>query len=153
MNIKRDQKISVDLRQSAGQRDPETYAIIGAAMEVHGELRNGFLEAVYQDALAVEFATRNIPFEREKLLQVIYKGRVLPSFYKADFVCFGSVLVECKALKAISGIEEAQVLNYLRITRLTKAVLLNFGTPSLEYKRLIFTPIGICADLRQSVDT
>jgi len=133
-------------------RDPQTFAIIGAAMEVHRELRHGFLEMVYQDALAVEFALQQIPFEREKLLQVSYKGGILPSFYKADFVCFGGVLVECKALQAVSGVEEAQVLNYLRITGLPRAVLLNFGTRSLEYKRLIFTPDGICADLRESVE-
>ena len=121
-------------------RDPETFAVIGAAMEVHKELRNGFLEVVYQDALAVELASRSIPFEREKLLQVRYKGGILPSFYKADFVCFGNVLVECKALQAIGNVEQAQVLNYLRITGLTRAILVNFGTPSLEYKRLILSP-------------
>ena len=90
-------------------KDPETFAIIGAAMEVHRELRHGFLEAVYQDAVAVEFASLRIPFEREKLLRVSYKGGILPSFYIADFVCFGSVLVECKALQAVGGVEEAQV--------------------------------------------
>ena len=133
-------------------RDPETFAIIGAAMAVHRELRHGFLETVYQDALAVEFALQQIPFEREKLLRVSYKGGILPSFYKADFVCFGSVLVECKALRAVGGVEEAQVLNYLRIIGLPRAVLLNFGTRSLEYKRLIFTPDRICANLRESAE-
>ena len=133
-------------------RDPENFAVIAAAMEVHRELRHGFLETVYQYALAVEFTLQQIPFEREKLLQVSYKGGILPSFYKADFVCFRSVLVECKALQAVGGAEEAQVLNYLRITGLPRAVLLNFGTRSLEYKRLIFTPDRICADLRESVE-
>ena len=139
---------SFDLKK----RDEETYAVIGAAMEVHRELRNGFLEVVYQDALAVEFAIRKIPFEREKLLQVRYKGGILPSFYKADFVCFGSVLVECKAMKAMGGPEEAQILNYLRITGLSRALLINFGTPSLEYKRLIFTHQEICGNQRQSAE-
>ena len=120
-------------------RDRDTFAIIGAAMEVHRELRNGFLEAVYKDALAVEFAIRQVPFEREKLLQVVYKGGTLPSFYKADFVCFGSILVECKAIPSMGRADEAQALNYLRITGLTRAILLNFGKSSLEHKRLVFT--------------
>jgi len=134
------------------ERDPETFAIIGAAMEVHRERHRGFLEPIYRDALAVEFASRQIPFEREKLLQVFYKGGILPSYYKADSVCFGTVLVECKALKPLSGDEESQVLNYLRITRLERGILINFGTRSLEYKRYIFTPDQICVNLRESVD-
>ena len=121
------------------QKDPETYAIIGAAMEVHRELRHGLLEIVYQDALVVEFGARSIPFEREKLLKVFYKGNPLPSFFKADFVCFGSVIVECKSQASIGGAEDAQVINYLRITSLERAVLLNFGTPSLQYKRLVLS--------------
>jgi GxxExxY protein len=106
------------------------------------------LEAVYQDALAVEFQVRGIGFEREKLPRVHYKGRVLASYYKADFVCFGSVLVECKALSQIGGVEDAQVINYLRITGLERALLLNFGAPSLQYKRLIFSQKE-SADLRR----
>jgi len=132
--------------------DPETYAIIGAAMEVHRELGHGFLEAVYQDALAVELNLRSIPFQREKLLPVLYKGGILPASYKADFICFDGVLVECKALQAIGGVEESQVLNYLRITRLTRAVLLNFGARSLGYKRIILSSQKICENLRQSAD-
>jgi GxxExxY protein len=134
------------------KRDVETFAIIGAAMEVHRELKHGMLEAVYQDALEVEFRLRGIPFEREKLLQVHYKGEVLHSYYKSDFVCFGSVIVECKALSQIGGVEEAQVINYLRITSLERAVLLNFGTSSLQYRRLVFSRNEICAHRRKSAD-
>lgn len=122
-----------------GKRDPETFAVIGAAMKVHRELRCGLLEAVYQDALEVEFRLRGIPFEREKLLRVHYKGQVLNSCYQADFLCYGGVMVECKALSPMGGVEDAQVINYLRITGLERAVLLNFGTPSLQYKRLVLT--------------
>jgi GxxExxY protein len=113
--------------------------VIGAAMEVHRELGSGFLEAVYQDALAVELAAQGVPFEREKLLQVRYKGRILPSYYRADFVCYRGLLVECKALPSLTGIESAQVLNYLRITQVQRAVLLNFGNPTLQYRRFVLT--------------
>jgi len=132
--------------------DPETYAIIGAAMEVHRELGEGFLEAVYQDALSIEFIARSIPCEREKILPVSYKGTVLPSFYKADFICFGNVLVECKALDAIGKTEESQVINYLRITGLSRSVILNFRTRSLQYKRLVLTQDKICGNLRKSAE-
>lgn len=121
------------------QKDPETYGIIGAAMEVHRELRHGLLEVVYQDALVVEFGTRGIPFEREKLLKVFYKGKPLPSFFKADFVCFGSVIVECKSQASIGSPEDAQVINYLALTGLERAIILNFGAPSLQYKRLVLS--------------
>ena len=121
-------------------------------MEVHRELGPGFLEAVYQDALAVELNAKRIPFEREKMLRVSYKGGLLPSAYKADFICFDGVLVECKALAALSGTEESQVLNYLRITGLSRALLLNFGSRSLQHKRLVFSSEKICGNLRQSAE-
>ena len=119
------------------KRDPQTYAIIGAAMEVHRELGPGFLEAVYQDALAIEMAARDIPFVREVDVPVRYKNRVLPSCYRADFICFGEVIVELKALDSLAGTHEAQVINYLKATGLTRALLLNFGAKSLECKRLV----------------
>lgn len=89
------------------KRDPETYALIGAAMAVHGELGAGFLEAVYQEALALEFETRKIPFEKEVALPVWYKGRRLSASYRADFVCYGRVIVETKALGTIGNGDEA----------------------------------------------
>ena len=85
-------------------------------------------------------------------MRVHYKGQVLPSYYKSDFVCFGSVIVECKALSQIGGVEDAQVINYLRITSLERAVLLNFGTSSLQYRRLVFSQNEICANRRKSAD-
>jgi len=120
------------------KRDPETYAIIGAAMAVHSELGNGFLEAVYQEALQREFQSRNIPFEREKRLPVYYRGRVLNSYYQSNFVCFSSVIVELKARQRISGNEEAQIINYLKAARLNRDLLINFGAKSLQYKRFVY---------------
>lgn len=106
----------------------------------------GVLRAVFQEALAVELASHKIPFEREKLLQIRYKGGLLPSFYKADFVCFGSVLVECKAIGQIGKAEIAQTLNYLKVTGLGRALIVNFASASLEYKRLVLTSAKICVN-------
>ena len=128
-------------QMNTDDRDPQTYAIIGAAMEaLRGrQLGPGFLEAVYQEALAMEFTARSIPFAREAELPVYYKGRRLTCSYRADFVCYESVIVELKALHSITGVEEAQLLNYLKATRLERGLLLNFGCPSLQPKRLIFS--------------
>ena len=116
-------------------RDPRTYAVIGAAMEVHKQLGYGFLEAVYQEALAVEMELREIPFSREVMLPVHYKNRQLAVGYRADFLCFENVVVELKALRKLSTIEEAQILNYLKATGFETGILINFGSRSLEYKR------------------
>lgn len=129
--------VSGQLSRSKDKRDPETYAIIGAAMEIHRELGPGFLEAVYQDALEWEFKIRNIPFVREHPIPVIYKGTKLGTPYRVNFFCFGSVLVELKAIKTLSPIEDAQAIHYLKATGFHRAMLINFGAPSLEYKRLV----------------
>jgi len=118
-------------------KDTETYAIIGAAMRVHSELGCGFLEKVYQDALEWELRDQKIVYYREYNIQVFYREHRLESFYIADFVCFQNIIVELKALKALSGIEEAQVLNYLKATKFERALLLNFGKTQLEYKRYV----------------
>ena len=120
------------------ERDPQTYAIIGAAMEIHRQLGHGFLEAVYQEAALAEFPLKDIPFEREVSLPIKYKNVILPTHYCADFVCFSEVIVEFKALSRLSTVEESQLLNYLKATGLKRGLLINFGTTSLQYKRLVW---------------
>jgi GxxExxY protein len=112
---------------------------MGAAMEVRRELGCGFLEPVYQEALALEFGRQGIPFEREVELPITYEGQPLNTSYRSDFICFGSVVVELKALGILSGIEEAQLINHPKATGLEAGLLVNSGAPSLEYRRLIYT--------------
>jgi GxxExxY protein len=119
--------------------DPRTYALIGAAMEVHRQLGCGFLEAVYQEAYEIELTDRCIPFEPQVELPVRYKGRVLKTFYKADVLSHSAVVVEIKALSQLGPAEESQVLNYLKATGYETGLLLNFGRTSLQYKRYVRT--------------
>jgi GxxExxY protein len=116
--------------------DEGTYKIIGAAMEVHRHLGCGFLEAVYGDALAIEFASRNIPLEREKLINIKYKDTTLEHYYVADFVCYDSIIVELKAVTELNKTFEAQVLNYLNATGYESGLLINFGELSLKHHRI-----------------
>ena len=134
------------------QKDPETFAIIGAAMEVHRELGRGFLELVYQTALALEFQERGIPFKAEVALPIRYKNRLLTCAYRADFVCFESSIVETKAISMLASADEAQLINELKATGLTRRLLLNFGAASLEHKRLIFSPAENLRKSAKSVD-
>jgi GxxExxY protein len=120
-------------------KDQESFAVIGAAMAVHRELGHGFLQPVYQEALAIEFQDRAIPYAREAMLPITYRGMMLVVHYKADFICFGEIIVELKALSRLSGTEESQVINYLKASGKQRALLINFGSPSLEYKRLVYT--------------
>jgi len=113
-----------------------TGMVIGAAMEVHKILGAGFLESVYEESLAHEFSWRNIPYERQKLIPVFYKTVEVKQFV-CDFLVDDKVIVELKAIKAITDAEKAQVLNYLKAAELKVGLLLNFGTLSLEYYRFV----------------
>ena len=115
----------------------ECYRIIGACMEVHSELGSGFLEAVYQEALAKEFCTREIPFLSESRLDVYYKGEKLNKYYYADYICFNQIIIEIKAIEGLTDEHLAQVLNYLKATGFRIGLLINFGTSKLQYKRVI----------------
>jgi len=116
----------------------ESYKIIGACIEVHKELGCGFLEAVYQEALAIELDLQNIPFQREHELEIYYKGILLNKKYTPDFIGFDKIIVELKAISSILSEYESQVLNYLKVTGFKLGLLVNFGKPSLEYKRLVY---------------
>lgn len=115
----------------------ECYQIIGAAMEVHNELGCGFLEAVYQEALAILLDEKLIPFEKEKVLEISFRDNILQKKYITDFLCFDEIIVELKATDSIHTEHIAQALNYLKATRKKIALLINFGTTRLQYKRII----------------
>ena len=118
--------------------DQETYSIIGAAIEVHKQLGPGFVEYVYGDALEIEFQLRGIPFEREVSIPIDYKGTTLKHIYVADFICYGHVIVELKAVEKILPIHEAQILNYLKATQIKRGLLLNFSDVILQKRRYVF---------------
>jgi GxxExxY protein len=111
-------------------------------MAVHTELGCGFLEAVYKAALAVEFRRVRVPFEREVGLKISYRGEELPLIYRSDFVCYGAVIVEVKAHEAITALDLAQTINYLRAARLPRGLLLNFGGASLTHRRVVWGGTG-----------
>jgi GxxExxY protein len=113
-----------------------TGKVIGAAMEVHKTLKNGFIESVYDEALAIELVIQKIPFERQKPLNVMYKGRPAKQFV-CDTIADGKVVVELKAVKRLTEGDVAQLLNYLKATVMELGLLLNFGVGSLEFKRVI----------------
>ena len=118
----------------------ESYAIIGAAMEVYNELGPGFLEVIYHDAMKIELSEQNIPFESEKPLSVCYRGHILPHEYFADLICCDRILVELKAAKDIHEANLAQVMNYLKATGLALGYVINFGNPEkLQWKRVLMS--------------
>ena len=115
----------------------EAYKIVGAMMSVHNELGCGFLEAIYQEALEMEFLLQGIPYEREKELEVRYKGNVIGKKYKADFICYNKIIVELKAVDKILPEFKAQTLNYMKMSNSKLGILANFGQTSLEIQRLV----------------
>ena len=117
--------------------EEETEKIIGAAIAVQRELGTGFLEPVYQEALAIEFKLRGIPYEREKELSINYKGFILDKTYRADFVCYDKILLELKAVDRLTSEHTAQVLNYLNATEFKLGLLVNFGECPIKPKRII----------------
>lgn len=118
--------------------ETETYAIRGAVFEVYREMGCGFLEAVYQECLEKELSQRGLPFVAQHELQLRYKGEPLKQTYKPDLICFDSIVVELKALSATTGEHQAQVLNYLKATRMKLGLLVNFGChPKATIERLI----------------
>ena len=118
----------------------EVYNIIGAAMEVYNQLGSGFLEAIYQEALEIELTERKIPFVSQPELPVNYKGKRLKKYYVSDFFIYDKILVEIKSIKRLTSIEEAQLINQLKITQSKVGLLINFGAnANLEWKRMVNT--------------
>ena len=115
----------------------ESYAIVGACIKVHRSLGTGFLEAVYEEALEREFLILKIPFKKQVKLHLYYDNQKLKKQYRADFVCYDTIIVEIKTVTQIPVTFYAQLTNYLKCTKMELGMLINFGTPSLTYKRMI----------------
>lgn len=116
----------------------ECYAVMGACFEVYKVKGCGFLEAVYQECLEREFALRGVPFVAQVEHPLSYKGAALRQTYRSDFVCFGSVLVELKAVSKIADEHRAQLINYLHATGLRAGLLVNFGHhPMVEWQKIV----------------
>ena len=122
------------------ERDPRTYAIIGAAMDVHNELGPGLLEPPYQEAMEMELEQRSVPFEAQPIIRIFYKGREIKSYYKPDFICYKDVVVELKVQKCLTEKDEAQIINALKCAKKKTGLPINFGESSLVYRRFINDP-------------
>jgi len=116
----------------------ESYKIIGACMEVHRELGFGFKEIIYKDALEIEFKSLEIPYQREKLYKIEYKGQILPRRYPADFVIYDSIILEVKAMPMIINNFVLQTRNYLKASGIRLGIIANFGESSFKSKRVVF---------------
>ena len=118
----------------------KAFAVIGACMAVHKDKGNGFIEPVYQDALEIELELSGIPFDPQRNYPIQYRGRELKHTYTPDLLCFGKIIVELKAVKALTDEHRAQVLNYLKVTRHNLGLIVNFGShPRLEWERIILS--------------
>lgn len=126
------------INDEVDKRDPLSYEIIGAALDVHCDLGCGFLEAVYQESLELELNWRKVPFIAQPEIRLYYKEAPLEKFYKPDFICFDSHIVEIKAESCLTKIDEAQIINVLKAARRRVGLLINFGQPSLIYKRFVY---------------
>ena len=116
----------------------ESYSIIGACFEVYKEKGNGFLEAVYQECLSIEFSEQQIPFVEKPRLQLQYKGYKLEKEYEPDFLCYDKIIVEIKAVKHLTDEHRAQVINYLKTAGMQLGLIVNFGHyPRIEYERFV----------------
>jgi GxxExxY protein len=114
----------------------ESYEIIGAAMNVHNALGRGFTEKVYQEALAIEFQEKGIPFQREVEIHAVYKGNTLSATFIPDFICYDKIIVELKAVTELDDMHRAQALNYAKVAGSNLALLINFGETRLVAERL-----------------
>jgi GxxExxY protein len=115
----------------------ESYAIRGACMAVYREMGAGFLEAVYQECLAIEFARCGIPYVTQKPLALSYRGQLLQQVYRPDFICYDKIILEIKALTTLAPEHKAQVMNYLKTTQFELGFLVNFGHhPQIEIMRI-----------------
>jgi len=119
------------------KKDKRTHEIIGAAMEVHNIIGPGYLEAVYQECLEIEFEEKKFLFMAQPQLEIYYKGRKLKKFYVPDFIVFNDIVLEIKAEKALTKVDEAQIINSLKISHHKVGLLINFGEESLRFKRFI----------------
>ncbi len=127
----------------------EVYLLVGAAMEVHNRLGNGFLEPVYQEAYEYELKIRSIPFTPQEEFVICYRDYILSKKYIADIVAFSKIVIEIKALDQLTSREEAQVLNYLKASGMQLGLLINFGAVSLQWKRIVLTPTPAVLPIRK----
>ncbi len=120
--------------------EKESYNVLGACIAVHKKLGNGFSEEIYQEALQKEFAKRNLPYEKQKNLELFYDGMPLDKPFVADFVCYDKIILQVEVMHALLENLKRQMINSLKATNFELGLLINFGEESLKWNRLINTP-------------